>query len=678
MLNDANETSVPVVAPEPSSESETESYGYDGELIHRSDYSIVVPIVSNLFDSNTGINARRFLQTAIAIAADNDGRVVLLGIADVRDEAVFEQIREYASSDDALGSKRESVPTVITDRQRELAQVVTVAEQIDPDVPVRAIVRAVTDTTQGILDALRDGSEMAVLLLHGTGFDEGWLLGNSTIDTIVEEANCDVFVENVGVREGSHALYVPEVERHSVASLAKSEAETIDSILLPVGTGPHAALAAEAARAVARASDASVTVLHVITPHASGKERSDSKDLLQFADFVLGSNVESKTELREASDPVDAILQEAKDHDFTSIGSPEQKFRLRDLVFKPVQETLAGEKDVTVLMSRDADRTARSLYYRYKQAMGTEETDESSSMSTDGGRLNSLPGEDGPVLLPVFTDDVSREAVWMAADIAEHRGAELVIVGIEAVPEQTPLSHPTPVRKSQQRSQTYSRLAEEVATSSLEITSATRVGHGVSDIILREVVERKVQDLILEQTKEASSAGSLFGDPLNTIFTSADCNVALCTGVQYLNGISSVLVPVAGGPHSGVAVDVAKAVAAANDAWVEIFHVLDPEATAEEQNRSAEYVDAAMARLKGFERADRWVFEASDPADAIIEQAQHYSLTILGAPQKGRLRRFVFGSTTDAVSERAESSLITVRSREGAQNWFEHWIGRGT
>ena len=91
----------------------------------------------------------------------------------------------------------------------------------------------------------------------------------------------------------------------------------------------------------------------------------------------VGPEVHSETELREASDPTDVIIEEARNHDFTSIGLPEQKFRLRDLVFKPVQETLVGQRDVTVLMGRDVDRTMRSLYYRYTRAIESSDTDES-------------------------------------------------------------------------------------------------------------------------------------------------------------------------------------------------------------------------------------------------------------------------------------------------------------
>lgn len=375
MSEDTDEVTVPVTAPELSADSDADSYGYDGEVIHHPDYSVVVPVVSNLFDSNTGINARRLLQTAVALADDNDGRVVLLGIAEVDAEQTLEQVRGDTQPDDAEDGA-ENIPEVATERQTQVAQVANVAADINQEVSVQAMVRVVTDATQGILDALGDGSETAVILLRGAGFDEGGLLGRSTIDTVVDEAECDVFVENVGVREGARALYVPDVEGHTVASLAESEAATIESILLPVGVGPHAALASEAARAVARAFDASVTVLHVIPPDASGQERSDANDLLRFAEHVLGPDVESETELSEASDPTDVIIDEAQNHDFTSIGSPEQRFRLRDLIFKPVQDTLVGEKDVTFLMGRDADRTTRSLYYQYTRAMEESDADE--------------------------------------------------------------------------------------------------------------------------------------------------------------------------------------------------------------------------------------------------------------------------------------------------------------
>ena len=41
---------VPIVVSEPSSDPEVDPYGYDGEAIHQPDYTVVVPVVSDLFD----------------------------------------------------------------------------------------------------------------------------------------------------------------------------------------------------------------------------------------------------------------------------------------------------------------------------------------------------------------------------------------------------------------------------------------------------------------------------------------------------------------------------------------------------------------------------------------------------------------------------------------------------
>lgn len=234
------------------------------------------------------------------------------------------------------------------------------------------VVRTVTETTQGVLEAIDRRSKTAVLLLRGTSLEEGWLLGQSTIDTVLEDADCDVFVENIGAQVGTSALYVPDAEEHTVVSLSESAVEPIDSVLLPVGPGPHAALAAEAARAIARAAGAPVTIIHVVSPDASEKATDDAEDLLRFAEYILGSDVEMTSELISATDTTDMIIQHAQEHDVTSIRAPEAHSSFKNLIFESVQETLTERNDVTVLMARDADRTMRSLYYRWKQGMETE------------------------------------------------------------------------------------------------------------------------------------------------------------------------------------------------------------------------------------------------------------------------------------------------------------------
>ncbi|WP_244605352.1 universal stress protein [Halorhabdus rudnickae] len=334
-------------------------------------------MTSGLLDPETGINVRRLLQTAVALAEDNDGRVLLLGLATADDESSLKAVREQIEAGKLNTSDSSPGVKFVEERQSQLTRIVDIAQDLGQDVSVTATVRVVTDPTNGILDILKSRREMAVLLLRGTSLDEGGFLSRSTIDAVLAEADCDVFVENLGTQSGSNALYIPDIDGNTVASLAESEADTIDSVLLPVGTGPHSALATEAARAVASAADAPVTVLHVIDPDASGKSRADAKDLLKFAEYVLGPAVTVETEIQEAADPTEVIVETAQMHDFTAIGAPEQQSRLEHLVFESVQETLTERSRVRVLIARDSDRTMRSLYYHWKQGIDAMDSNES-------------------------------------------------------------------------------------------------------------------------------------------------------------------------------------------------------------------------------------------------------------------------------------------------------------
>jgi len=369
MPDDQERSDVRIVVPRPSSDSEDDSFVRTGPPIQTPDPIVVVPVTDTLLESQTGINVRRFLQTAVALAADTDGRVLLLGIETVSGEAALDTLREYVRSDHSADPDTPAVVETVERRRTQLAEMASVAQELTQSVQVTAAVRAVTDVTEGILDVLGDGVETSALLPRSSGLDEGWLLNRSTIDTILAEAACDVFVENMGVREGENALYVPNVGEHTVAPLADSAGATVDSILLPVGMGPHAALAAEAARAVARSADASVTVLHVVSPDDSAAATADGEDLLRFAEYVLGDDVETETVLREASDTTESIVNEAEEYDFVSIGAPEQKSGLEQIVFGSVQETIAELSEATILMARDADETNRSLYYRWKRGI---------------------------------------------------------------------------------------------------------------------------------------------------------------------------------------------------------------------------------------------------------------------------------------------------------------------
>src|SRR6056297_2126102 len=74
--------------------------------------------------------------------------------------------------------------------------------------------------------------------------------------------------------------------------------------------------------------------------------------------------------------------------------------------------------------------------------------------------------------------------------------------------------------------------------------------------------------------------------------------------------ISSVLVAVGPGPHSGATVDVARAIADATDAWLELFHVVPSDAALADAPAGADGSGAA-ADASGAGRGERDAYAAT-------------------------------------------------------------------
>ena len=142
----------------------------------------------------------------------------------------------------------------------------------------------------------------------------------------------------------------------------------------------------------------------------------------------------------------------------------------------------------------------------------------------------------------------------------------------------------------------------------------------------------------------------------------ADCNVITVNGQHGYGTVPSILLPVAGGPHSGLATDVADRIGADFDAWIDVLHVVDPDAPDRRREQARAHVDAAAQRIGRPESTSTWVLESPDVADAIVEQSQYYGLTVVGAPTKGRLRRFIAGSTNRQIRSNAHSVVLSARN----------------
>jgi nucleotide-binding universal stress UspA family protein len=186
-----------------------------------------------------------------------------------------------------------------------------------------------------------------------------------------------------------------------------------------------------------------------------------------------------------------------------------------------------------------------------------------------------------------------------------------------------------------------------------------------ADSVERVVAEATAADadvVTLQRATAESGSGVLRRATTDRLVASLETDIVVANGAGSLESLASILVPVAGGRHTDLAVRTARALGRQTGAWVELFHVV-PEGTGTDTRLRGEACLAeAQTGLADFDQHDTWLYEGSDPASAIAEQSRYYDAVVMGAPEMGRIRRMVFGSTLDAVDERVDVPIVTAIS----------------
>lgn len=278
--------------------------------------------------------------------------------------------------------------------------------------------------------------------------------------------------------------------------------------------------------------------------------------------------------------------------------------------------------------------------------------------------IPQIPGQfDGDhVLVPLLTSDVPvvADQLRVAATLARMTDASLRIINPITALNRTPEEYRREITAEDEQ-ELVDWAVDQVSTSRGDggfLSTPGLVRH-----IRRTVAANDIDTLVVPGK---SSTGLLRRGITERLATHANCDVITVNGQAGYDEMASILLPIAGGPHSGLAADVAQRIAATCDAWIDILHVVDEEASDHQREIVDAYLEAAYRRIARPETTTTWVLEAADATDAIIEQSAYYGLTVIGAPTKGRLRQFVSGSTNRSIRKNARSVILSARSNPEA------------
>ena len=274
---------------------------------------IVVPIANPQ-------NAKQLMRTAIDVARDREGEIHVMSVVTVPQQTPISQGRRF-----------------VTEEQREVLRE-AMAFAKDADVPVSGTIRIGHDIAQAILNTVEQYDSEAVLM--------GWkgqhksqrrdIVLGSNVDTVAQEAPCDVLVERIGPDAGA-----------------------VERILVPTAGGPHAEFAAELAGSVARTNDAVVDVVNVVDPDASEDEIRNARELVDNVASGLSSVDRVNANVARGDDVVDTIVERSAEYDLTIVGATREGL-LQQFVFGALPEQVGwGAKSTVIMAKRNLGLTSR-------------------------------------------------------------------------------------------------------------------------------------------------------------------------------------------------------------------------------------------------------------------------------------------------------------------------------
>jgi CIC family chloride channel protein len=279
-----------------------------------------------------------------------------------------------------------------------------------------------------------------------------------------------------------------------------------------------------------------------------------------------------------------------------------------------------------------------------------------------------LVSRDYSVVVPVTTYEQARILGQIGAILARDHGGEVLALNVVRVPSTLTLGEGRHMLKEGRNFMEV--VIQEAKKYDAPVHTVLRLGRNVAESIRKTVFENAADMLVMGWPGYTNTAGRLFGSVIDPLVDDPPTDCAI---VRYraFRPLHSVLVPVAGGPNSRRAVQVAVSMgrqAEEGPALLTLLHIMPPGAGPSGRARSEQMFREALSGID-YEPLERKVIEGDDVAQSILDFASQkvcegcYDLIVLGATNEPLFKNLLVGGIIEKVAREADVTVIMVKRR---------------
>jgi amino acid transporter/nucleotide-binding universal stress UspA family protein len=311
------------------------------------------------------------------------------------------------------------------------------------------------------------------------------------------------------------------------------------------------------------------------------------------------------------------------------------------------------------------------VYYGYSEGRHAEQREEETPTVVSE---NTTAHRDKQLLVPIANPDSIEQLMTTALDIAKSENAEIRVMSVVTVPQQTPLEEGRQFVDDQREVLDNAIEFANEEDPDVPVSGTIRIGHSVSKAILNTTEQDDVDFVLMGWRGRSRRRDVVLGSNVDEVVTKAKCDV-LVKRKGPVEPVESILVPTAGGPHTAFAGQIAGSIARSTDADIELVTVVSPSASEDERTEAEDLLDETAGNIDSA-TIETTIVEGDDISEAIIEQSSNHDVTVIGASREGLLQQLVFGAIPEKVATSAEGTVIMAKRHLGITSRLQRWFER--
>jgi amino acid transporter len=275
-----------------------------------------------------------------------------------------------------------------------------------------------------------------------------------------------------------------------------------------------------------------------------------------------------------------------------------------------------------------------------------------------------LVSKDYSVLVPVASQGQSRILGQIGAILAKTHDGEVLALNIARVPQQLELAEGREFLREGRPA--LEAVIAEARQWDVPVHTMIRLGRDVGKAIRKTVEENASNLIVLGWPGYTNTSGRAFGSVIDSIVDNPPTDIAVVRYRKYRT-LTSILVPVAGGPNSRRAVQMAVAMALQSKeepVKVTVLRILRPGSSEADRVRAQQDLAHSIEGALSYE-LNLKVVEGDDVVDTIVNTSANYDLIIIGATNEPIFRTLLIGNIPEQVALKAKVTTIMVKRRHG-------------